>query len=138
MESKTIKETYIEWYNSRPEDIKALIDKYPPGLYEVIDGAPYTLSCSGQRVIIFGYRTGEYPETCLVKVIIPHSLFCDEALENIRALCEKHNKSFEEFKNKDIVVEVDPIYLKLIKLDYFTEDGALVPAYNPQNIDETN
>lgn len=43
------------WLSQRPQVIKDLAKKYPPGEYVIKSGAPYVVTHGGARVVLYSY-----------------------------------------------------------------------------------
>lgn len=104
----TEEEEYKKWFDSRPKVVQDLILKYPAEKqYRIKEGAPYELSCPGTIVYIVGYReTGEVSVAVLAENKLP------KALEHEKYLCQIHGKNFEEVKNLNVKVVIDPKWLE--------------------------
>lgn len=48
-----------EWVETRPDHIRELISKYPPGHYLVKSFAPYAITAPGCEVELIGYKDDE-------------------------------------------------------------------------------
>ena len=104
------KKEFEEWYNSRPESIKALVDNYPPGTYTILPGAPYALSCAGTKVYI-----NSYFESGIISVIVKAEDKLPEAIEHEARLCEIYGKDKQIAHDSDILARIDPRWLTPFK-----------------------
>lgn len=105
------------WYNSRPQKVKDLIDKYPPGAYRIKEGAPYAISCSGTVVNVIGYNENNE----VVVVILPfHKM--PSAIEHEKALCKKHNSDYEKIKDTATTTHVSADWIEPLKENEFQCD----------------
>ena len=105
----------VKWYESRPQEIKHLIDNYPPGKYLVKEGAPYSVTAPGVEVTLLSYM-----EDGQVGVALEAKDKTQEVLDNEKALGAKHNRSQEDIQrlhDSDLKAHVDPIWLEIIKVD---------------------
>jgi len=98
---------HIKWFNDMPPNIQDLIRAYPEETYRIKKGAPYSLSCEGVIVKIVSYCANEW---VVVEVLAKNkNKLCRT---NERALCELNGTDYNEAKDKDIGVEIEPIWLE--------------------------
>lgn len=101
---------FNEWYMSRPERIKELIQQYPYEKYIMKDDAPYGLTSPGQIVYLVAYQ-----ESGHVRVGVRAEEFTQPTLDHIKMLCKRHGKDFEEMKLTNCSAHIDPKYLEPIE-----------------------
>lgn len=105
------------WFNTRPKSIQDLIRKLPYETFIIKDGAPYGISCPGQKVHLYSYvERPEVPNKPLIKVIVLASEKIQAAKDHEVYLYKKHNiesrgETIEQIHEKDVIVEVDPVWL---------------------------
>ena len=105
-------DVWIEWYNTRPQIIKDLVDKYPPGWYVVKVGAPYGLTVEGTKVWLESYR-----ESGEVGVIVNPEDKLEEGIIHEQMLGLEFNKTDEELyeiHKSAVKCHVDPVWLELL------------------------
>lgn len=106
------KEEFEEWLSTRPQIIKDMVAKYPPGDYTIKEDAPYTITAPGSTVNIISWR-----EDGQVGVAIKAENKSIEAIEHEKELGERYNKTKEEMKvihDTDVMAHVNPKYLELV------------------------
>ena len=112
----TYKETFEAWLEERPESIKQLVAKYPPGTYTMKEGAPYRITDPGTEVELVSYL-----EDGNVGVAVKAANKSKDAIEHEKKLGAYYQKTEEEIEaihNSDIVAHVDPEWLELKKSDF--------------------
>lgn len=98
---------FNDWLATRPESIQKLAKKYPPGIYKMKDGAPYSISCGGTLVHLESYReSGEIGVVVMSKDKLP------ACTEHEKQLCKQHGTNFEEAHALNIFLHVDPIHVE--------------------------
>lgn len=116
-----------EWYNTRPEAVQRLIRKMPWETFIVKEGAPYGVSCPGQKVHLHCYIECRNCGKAYMKVVVlgkekiaaakEHEKLLYEINElSLTALLlsmrEINSKTLEEIHAADIIVAVDPKWLE--------------------------
>jgi len=117
--TKEERKTWTDWYNSRPQHIKDLVDKYPPGWYVVKVGAPYGVTCEGTKVWLVCYT-----DNGKVGVGVHAEDKQPEAIEHERRLGLEHGKTEEEIREihgHNIKTHVDPFWLEPLKVSTIGE-----------------
>lgn len=97
---------FEKWLETRPESIKKLAGKYPPGEYIVNERAPYGVSCEGTTVCLYSYH-----ENGNVSVVVLAENKLPKAIAHENELCEKYGKDKKEAHNSDVLVQIDPVWL---------------------------
>lgn len=106
------KDDFKMWLEERPQAIKDLVAKYPPGDYTVKADSPYSITAPGSTVNIISYL-----EDGKVGVQIKAENKTPEAIEHEKALASQHGRSEEELQKMhetDVMAHVDPQWLELI------------------------
>jgi hypothetical protein len=106
------KDTFDEWLATRPDSIKELAKKYPPGEYKIKEDAPINVTIPGSTVLLISYL-----EQGQIGVMIKAENKSEEALEHEAMLCERYKKSKEEAEQlhkNDVTVNVNPEWLELV------------------------
>jgi hypothetical protein len=101
------KKIFDEWLETRPESIKELAAKYPPGEYIIKEGAPYGISAPGTKVILHSYF-----EDGNVRVAVLAENKTAAGLEHERKLAEEYNKNVEDIHKQNVLVEIDPVWME--------------------------
>jgi len=103
---------FEKWLKDRPQCIKDLAAKYPPGQYRMKEDAPYGVSCEHTEVTLCSYM-----ESGHVGIIVEAKNKLPRAICHEITLARKYNKldQLEEFHAKDVNVEIDPKWMTLIK-----------------------
>lgn len=99
-----------KWLSTRPVVIRKLAKKYPPGEYMIKSGAPYGISCTGTKVCLYSYH-----ENGNVSVVVMAENKTKEALLHEKMLCEKYNKNEKKIHLQNVQVEIDPVWMELVK-----------------------
>lgn len=102
--SKGGNEALEQWLIGRPQIIKDLARKYPPGEYRIKEGAPYGYTCPGTIVYLVSYNEGGE-----IRVAVMPENVLPEAMEHARRI----NPDFT-LPDDPISAYVDPIYLESI------------------------
>lgn len=97
---------FKEWLETRPESIKKLANKYPPGDYIIKEGAPYAISCQGTTVSLYSYLESGY-----VTVVVLAENKLPKAIEHENELCEQYGKNKEQVHASNVKVQIDPVWL---------------------------
>ena len=97
------------WLRDRPQIIKDLCHKYPPGDYIIKDGAPYGTSGPGCRVTLNNYN-----EDGKVGVVVLAKYKTREALEHEFILSTIYSKDLNECSKQDVLCTIDPIWMEKI------------------------
>lgn len=110
-----------EWLLTRPQSIRDLVEKYPLGAYRIKENAPYAISRSGTKVMIFSYY-----EDGRIDVIVIAKYKLPETLEHEKRLAERSNKldDIENIHKQSVKVNIDPAYLEKIddtEIEYDTD-----------------
>ena len=59
---------YAEWFNSRPVEIQAFVQRYPYDWYIIKKGAPYKLTHAGLVVELISYTEGKLVQVAAYEV----------------------------------------------------------------------
>lgn len=100
-------EEFKNWLKEKPLIIQELATKYPPGRYIMKPGAPYGISCEGTKVDLYSYH-----ENGTVSVVVMAKDKTQAAIEYEKELCEQYKKDPEEMHLKDILVNIDPVWME--------------------------
>lgn len=106
------------WFDTRPKSIQDLIKKLPQETFIIKEGAPYGLSCPGQKVHLYSYvERPKFPDKPLMKVVVLGAEKIPAAKEHEAYLYKQHNMkargiTLQQVFEKDVIVEVDPIWLQ--------------------------
>jgi hypothetical protein len=103
------KQEWENWLATRPQVIKELAQKFPPGEYIMKAGAPYGLSCAGTKVQMHSYH-----EDGTVSVVVLAEHKTAEGLEHESKLCEQYEKDKQEAHNANVKVNIDPVWMEMI------------------------
>jgi hypothetical protein len=96
-----------EWLETRPHKVREAFLSYPPGLYMVKPGAPYTLTGPGCKVVLLGHNgDGE----AIVVVTEP----TQASLDHAKLLAARHGKPLVDVRQ--VKAYVDAKWLELIEL----------------------
>jgi hypothetical protein len=100
---------FAKWLETRPQVIRELAIKFPPGEYRMKDGAPYGISCEGTKVHLESYL-----ENGSIGVVVLAENKLPAGLEHERILAERYEKNVKEIHAQNVKVEVDPKWLEKI------------------------
>lgn len=102
-----------EWYDSKPQIIKDLYDRYPPGHYVIKAGAPYAISCPGTQVTVIGWSENG---TIIIMLLAENKM--KSALEHERKLCAQHGTDADKANSSNLKINIAPEWLEPLPHDY--------------------
>ncbi len=110
----------FNWYQSRPKHIQELAKQFPFDTYIIKNGAPYALSCPGQKVHFYCYTENIFTGKACIKVIVKADEKLPAVLKHETDLYTVHNirmkgVTLEQIHAKNIIVEVDPVWLEPVE-----------------------
>jgi len=91
---------------TRPESIKKMAKKYPPGPYVIKDGAPYGVSSPGSKIELIGWT-----EDGKVIVVVLATEKNEAALMHEEILSMLHGKDPEDIHAQNVQVNIDPKWI---------------------------
>lgn len=103
---------FAEMYNSRPEQLKAIIRQYPFDTYRVKEDAPYALTPPGTIVQVRTYATDNQ-----IRVLVYAKDLLPTALEYIKSVCNNTGVDFEKKRTENVTSFIEPKWLE----EYDTE-----------------
>lgn len=104
-------EEFKTWYDTRPEAVKELFQKYPFPRYKMAANAPYTVNTPGTIVEVRSFR-----ENGEVTVVVTPENLQEDAKANIKDILESKSNAaqYEELISKPVMVAINPIFLEEI------------------------
>ena len=113
------KQEWLDWVNSRPQQVRELIKAYPPGTYIMKEWAPYAISCPGTKVFIISWG-----EDGKVGAVVTPENKLPSAIEHEMLKCIEHGtlENYEKIKNSPVKVRIDPKYMELLELEDLDEE----------------
>lgn len=101
-----------KWLKDKPEIIKELAHKFPPGEYRIKENAPYGISCEGTKVFLHSYtEEGEIGVVVMAENKLP------AAIKHEIKLGKEFNKTPEEMieiHKGNVLVYIEPQWLEKI------------------------
>lgn len=98
-----------DWLDRLPSDIRATVEKYPPGKYRIKKDAPYSITAPGCLVAVIDYKSATRAYVTIVKGT-------PEAHAQHAAKLRAHGKILSEQPIEGICAVVDIAHLELVEV----------------------